>query len=400
MGVSQMRLFYVLAIWVSCLLSPLESQKANGQEIFCFHTNQASERGSEVALFDYAHYAEKLLGYKSHMLFPNVSAIYNGRSFHKISTRFPMTLYKPSEGHITGGPILFETAQQIKCNFLYIIKDGTEYGNPSYPDSFKESVVPTCVHSVFTWKPHGSTYAAISPAVTDRHPDRPVVPHMVPPPDTSRTYPGFRDQLGIPSSATVFCRHGAENSFNVVFVPNMINRLIRMFNSSRLHFVFLGTSILPFKNEIGGPYPDRTNITYNGHILSALSLHPQLHFLSPSVDEQVKENFFATCDAMLHARIHGESFGIAVGEFSVRNKPVVTYHGHGYHWEHIRILGDKGFPFRGPAEAVKIIQNFVTNGIPKDVDYNGHRDYAPDKVMAIFKTVFIDPIVANRTTAT
>ena len=49
-----------------------------------------------------------------------------------------------------------------------------------------------------------------------------------------------------------------------------------------------------------------------------LSLHTHIHTYSE------KEAFYRTCDAMLHARRDGETFGLAVAEFSVRNKPVIT----------------------------------------------------------------------------
>jgi len=45
------------------------------------------------------------------------------------------------------------------------------------------------------------------------------------------------------------------------------------------------------------------------------------------VDQGEKARFFATCDIMLHARLHGETFGLAVGEFAVLGKPVITFAG-------------------------------------------------------------------------
>ncbi len=60
--------------------------------------------------------------------------------------------------------------------------------------------------------------------------------------------------------------------------------------------------------------------------------------------------------------------------------------------EHIRILGDKGFVFHNGEQLHKIVDNFVLNGVDKTKDYNAYRDYAPDKVMPLFKKVFLDPI--------
>ena len=36
----------------------------------CFYSNSACERGTEIAMFDYAHYVEKLFGMKSYIIFP------------------------------------------------------------------------------------------------------------------------------------------------------------------------------------------------------------------------------------------------------------------------------------------------------------------------------------------
>lgn len=36
----------------------------------CFYSNSACERGTEIAMFDYAHYVEKMFGMKSYIIFP------------------------------------------------------------------------------------------------------------------------------------------------------------------------------------------------------------------------------------------------------------------------------------------------------------------------------------------
>ena len=41
--------------------------------------------------------------------------------------------------------------------------------------------------------------------------------------------------------------------------------------------------------------------------------------------QKYKIKFINSCDAMLHGRSLGESFGIACGEFAIRNKPIFTY---------------------------------------------------------------------------
>ncbi len=94
---------------------------------------------------------------------------------------------------------------------------------------------------------------------------------------------------------------------------------------------------------------------------------------------------------MLHARHNGETFGLAVAEFSVRNKPVLTQRPNRHYADfHIRTLGPKAFLFGSKEDVVAILSTFIADGIPKDVDYNCYRDYLPDKVMGVFKSLFLD----------
>ena len=47
-------------------------------------------------------------------------------------------------------------------------------------------------------------------------------------------------------------------------------------------------------------------------------------FLRGSPDAQHRSNFVGICNAMVHGRSDGETFGLAVAEFSIFNKPVIT----------------------------------------------------------------------------
>ena len=48
-------------------------------------------------------------------------------------------------------------------------------------------------------------------------------------------------------------------------------------------------------------------------------------FLSGTFDQKKKAKFINTCDAMIHARSVGESFGSSCAEFAIKNKPILTY---------------------------------------------------------------------------
>jgi hypothetical protein len=45
-------------------------------------------------------------------------------------------------------------------------------------------------------------------------------------------------------------------------------------------------------------------------------------FLPNIIDEIDKTTYINTCDAMIWARSGGETFGLAIAEFSINNKPV------------------------------------------------------------------------------
>ena len=47
-------------------------------------------------------------------------------------------------------------------------------------------------------------------------------------------------------------------------------------------------------------------------------------YLPPTYSIKRKIEFINTCDGCLHARNMGESFGLTLAEFSVKNKPIIT----------------------------------------------------------------------------
>ena len=103
--------------------------------------------------------------------------------------------------------------------------------------------------------------------------------------------------------------------------------------------------------------------------------------------------YFSACDILLHARKDGETFGLAVAEFSVCNKPVITYI-NSKDRKHILILGNKGFYYQDKRALKFIVSNFIFSGIPK-VDYNAYKNFPPKIVMQKFKKTFVDPLISS-----
>ena len=114
--------------------------------------------------------------------------------------------------------------------------------------------------------------------------------------------------------------------------------------------------------------------------------HPNIIHLPSTADLTFKTQFINTCDALLHSRYEGESFGSTCGEFSIRNKRVITY-GNSRERNHIEILKDKGIYFTSPAELLKILTEFSIRNTKGD--WNCYREFEPEPVMEIFKNIFI-----------
>jgi hypothetical protein len=191
-------------------------------------------------------------------------------------------------------------------------------------------VVPACVHAVFHYDIHAPNipYAAISQSVAGNYPGRFVVPYLVRPPSDNYftdKLVDLRSELNISQKAFVFCRHGGMDQFSVKFVhPTIFEAIEKYPNKDQLVFLFMGTK--HFNSH--GVINDEKIIAPK---------HKQIIHLRTNSHLEYKERFIKSCDAMLHARNDGETFGLAVAEFSVRNKPVVTFPGEAQ--EHIRLLG-------------------------------------------------------------
>ena len=90
---------------------------------------------------------------------------------------------------------------------------------------------------------------------------------------------------------------------------------------------------------------------------------------------------------MIHARDNGETFGIAVAEFSSKNKPIICTKM--VDLAHINLLGDKAILYTNETDLNNILTNFNPE-IEKHKDWNAYKDYTPEKVIKIFKEVYLD----------
>jgi len=113
---------------------------------------------------------------------------------------------------------------------------------------------------------------------------------------------------------------------------------------------------------------------------------PNIIHIEKQIDLNKKVEFINTCDAMLWARSDGETFGLSIAEFSIKNKPIICTN-IGYD-SHIHLLKEKAILYNKD-NLQDILINFNKEEESKK-DWNAYKEYTPEKVIKIFKKVFID----------
>ena len=314
-----------------------------------FDAGLMSLRGTHVALFDYAFHNQQILGNESIVFYDQRSQQLEPTVFKKFKQAFNLIPYhKFSE--------IGSHADQCLMDAMYLIKSGER-------DAYAVPGVPNLVHAVFPQgarQKHGEVYAFVSRWLSEECSNGkiPFVPHVIHLPISASS---LSEALSIPPNATVFGCYGGSDSFNLPFVKNVISEIVAKYP----HIYFLYMNIDRFID------------------------HPQVIFLPGNSDPEFKSQFINTCDAMLHARGIGESFGIACGEFSAHNKPVLTY-ALSPQRSHIGILGKRAMLYKGPKELRELILGF-NKSWAKHQDWDCYtKAFSPTQVMQKFSSVFLD----------
>lgn len=314
-----------------------------------FYGGGMTLRGTHVALYDYALHNQEILGNQSVVFYDAEADQKQPDVVEKFRRQFKLVAYQNPDA-------LGDLCSGHAVDSLYIIKSGER-------DAQCVRDVPNLIHAVFPQKPseqHGEVYAFVSEWLSKECSNGkiPFVPHMISLPDLDED---LRETLNISRDAVVFGCYGGSDSFNLGFVQEAVKRVVE--KSRHIHFLFMNIS--PFAQ------------------------HERILFLPGSSDVRYKTRFINTCDAMVHARGIGESFGLACGEFSIRNKPVMTYALSPQRC-HLDILGDKAIRYKGPSDVEKLFLEF-------DPKWAGAQDwdcysanFAPAPVMAKFREVFLD----------
>ncbi len=316
-----------------------------------FHENQLNYRGTSNAVYNYALFNEEILNNESVILYNKSNKHNFDAAIDRFNKKFKVIGYTETKE-------LEHIVENEKADLFYALKAGKK-------DGIEVSNCKTAIHTVFKYnEPHGDVYAYVSEWLSQEmtNGNAPFVPHMI---HIEKSEFNLRKELNIPEEAIVFGRHGGNKTFDLGFVKSIVKQIAR--KRKDIYFLFLGTNSFVFKN-IFRPYKN-------------------IIFLPTTVDDIYKAKFINTCDAYLHARKQGESFGIAVGEFSVSNKPILTW-ANSEEKSHIEILGDKALVYQDKEKLTDIIENFTPNST---LNWDAYSEaYAPEKVMEKFKKVFID----------
>ena len=307
------------------------------------HTPVIDDRGNRTVMYDYAHALRHVLGHE-----PIVT------SSRKLSTHvesrfseFKCYLY---DDMATELPRIVDKEQ---IHTIYMTRYGT---HEFFPTNCR-----TGIHCVFSMaQPHGTVYAGVSEWLAKQFGSTTWVPHII---NLPKTNDDLRADLGIPRDAFVIGRHGGGDQFNVPIAHAAIRRALD--TRKDLWAVFLNT--LAFID------------------------HPRVKFLPFNPSILYKSKFINTCDAMVHARLMGETFGLSVGEFSSFNKPVFTWGSthQSYSRAHIDILGEKALVYNTEDDLLSYLLQ-IDKQYVNDVDWDCYSTrFSPDTVMKKFNEVFI-----------
>jgi len=319
-----------------------------------FFIRHFGERGTEVSEFDYAHYNETLLGNESIIIgfTPETYARHGLTCMPDVLDKFckRFRVYLVNEFSEIN-PLLAREGVDVYYTQTHGALERYPFGD-----------VNSCtyaVHCVFeTGQPHGDVYFSISQQLNDRfRTSVPVVPYPV---KRGKTQDTMRSELGIPEDATVFGRHGSLDTFDIQLAREAVIEHAK--ENPNVYFLFMNTY----------PVCDLPNVIH----------------LPKTIDVEMKQKFINTCDAYLHARSDGETFGLAVAEFAISEKPVIAST-KCTDDAHLRILSDKVYKYTTKDDLLNILRHFRKGEM--DMSENGYKRFSPEAVMSVFRQIVCVP---------
>jgi len=304
-----------------------------------FYSNQLGERGTEIGLYDYAHFNEILLNNKSIII---TNKIIDHDIFIKFSKRFSSIIFLKEKSVNQIDKIV----NDYKIDLIFFEKSGLI-------ENIEPTLCKSIIHCVFNpSQPHGTIFTVIGKTINTIYKTNfPVLPYIV---NVESINTNLRKIFKIPDNAIVFGRYGANDTFDIKFVKDLINN----WNKTNTYFLFMNTD----------------KFTDSKYCI----------FINKNTNLKFKRAFINTCDAFLHARLRGETFGFSIAEFALCNKPIISF-AYSVEREHINILGDKIILYKNYNHLKNILENFNPYNFINfyGID-NPYSIYTPNYIMLYF----------------
>lgn len=308
-----------------------------------FFNHHLDLRGTNTSMYNYAKYNEEILGNTS-LIASWVGADSWPSSYSKFKARFDTRLVTPET--------LDEYLETVGADFFYHQRYGVV--------EFIPKEVPALIHAVFnTNSPHGHKYFYVSDwlaKLNGKPPTENSIPLIVD--DFPPQQKSIRKQLGISDNQFLFGYHG--DKFDLPWVRAVVEDICR----SHEDYVFVFMHSRQFHV---GEKPKN------------------LIYIDGTWNMQEKSDFIHSCDAMIDGCTIGETFGMSVAEFTICNKPVVTW-GSPPDRAHLEYMGHKAFLYNSEEELRNII--LTIRDLPRYAEYRDCYDAcSPLNIMKRFKNI-------------
>lgn len=211
----------------------------------------------------------------------------------------------------------------VELDYIYFQRDGAKEKLLNGTKNIIHAIFPQNLFQI-----HGSSYAYISNWLSKTCSNN-KIPYVPLPVKLLKNKKNLRNKLKIPKKAKVIGYHGGSTSFDLDFVKDSIKHIIK--KDKNTFFIFMN--------------------------IKKFYSHRRVIFIKGTFDQNEKNKFINSCDAMLHARSLGESFGISCAEFAIKNKPIFTY-GYCRQRAHFEICKNNVIPYYSYYDLITKIENF------------------------------------------
>jgi hypothetical protein len=248
-----------------------------------FYITEMNYRGITNSVYNFADYNEKILKNKSFIFYNKLSNENKKIVIKTFNKRFKTYSIKN-----------LKEIKEKENNLDYIY-----FQRAGHKDNLV-SGIKNIIHVVFPYSfinYYGNCYSYISSWLSKicSNNKYSFVPLIIDLPKNNKL--NLKNKLKIPNKSLVFGYHGGAHSFDIIFVRDAIKKIVE--KNKNIYFIFLNV-----KKFIS---------------------HKNIYFFRGHFNNIKKNKFINTCDAMIHARSLGESFGLSCGEFAIKNKPIFTY---------------------------------------------------------------------------